>query len=60
MVAAIRRVMMPTVLTSPTATIAAAAATATPAWSWPVSNRGVTARSTTWPSTHDWATVPTA
>jgi len=52
--------MMPTVLTSPTATIAQAAATATPARSWPDSNRGVTARSTTWPSTQDWATVPRA
>ncbi len=60
MVAAMRRQMTPAVLTSPTAMIAQAAATAAPAWKRPLSNRGVTTRSTTWPSTHDCATVARA
>src|SRR5438093_9723698 len=52
--------MTPAVLTSPTATIAQAARATAPAWRLPLTNRGVTTRSTTAPSTNDWPTVARA
>ncbi len=59
-VAATRRQMIPAILTTPTAMIAQAAATVAPTARWPLANRGTTTRSTTWPSTHDWATIASA
>jgi hypothetical protein len=59
-VAAMRRQTIPAVFTTPTAKIAQAAAMATATSKRPLSNRGVIARSITWPSTHDCPTVARA